>query len=142
MKALAAVLAACAAACGSSPSPETPQVLTFERWSPPQASDYDVLLASRGDVVVMQKRISRDGGATWAPLDARIGELRDAAIAGEVLVVYGTASKLARWDLAAGTFAPVAGVPSYIGERNWRADPAGKLIGFDAVENAIAVERG
>jgi hypothetical protein len=101
-----------------------------------------VFLGSRGDLVVMQKRISRDGGATWTPLDGRIGELRGVAIFNSGLVVYGTTSKLARWDVAAGTLTPVAGVPSYVGERNWRADPAGKLIAFDAVENSIAVERG
>ncbi len=131
-----------AAACGGAPSPETPQILTFERWSAPQASGHDVLLGTRGDVVVMQKRLSRDGGSTWSPLDSRIGELRGVAITGQVLALYGTTSKLARWDLAADTVTAVAGTPAFVSERTWRVDPSGKLIGFDAVENAIAVERG
>jgi hypothetical protein len=142
MKALSIAITACTLACGSAPSAETPQILTFEPWSPPQASSHDVFLGSRGDVVVMQKRISRDGGTTWAPLDGRIGDLRGVAIVGQNLIVYGTTSKLARWNLADGTFSTVAGVPPYVGDRNWRSDPAGKLIVYDAVENAIAVERG
>jgi hypothetical protein len=140
MKVLASVLAACAAACGPGTSPTTPQVITFERWSPPQAAAYDTLLATRGDVIVMQKRISRDGGATWTPLDSSAGELEGVAITGRTLTLYGTSVKLARYDLDSGTMAPCAGAPGYTGERTWRVDPAGKLIVFDAVENRLSVE--
>ncbi len=140
MKLLASVLAACAAACGPGTSPSTPQVLTFQRYSPPQAAAYDTLLATRGDVIVMTKRISRDGGATWTPLGSSAGELKGVAITGRTLTLYGTSVKLARYDLDSGTMAPCAGAPSYAGERTWRVDPAGKLLVYDAVENRMSIE--
>jgi hypothetical protein len=141
MKLLVPVAAACAAACGSAPSATTPQILELERWSPPQASAHDVLLAARGDVIVMQRRISRDGGQTWSPLDGRIGELRGVAITGQTMTLYGTQMKLARWDLGSDALTPVGNAPSFAHERTWRVDPGGNLIAFDAVENAIALER-
>src|SRR5690606_5041856 len=49
---------------------------------------------------------------------------------------------LARWDLVANTLAPIAGAPPYTNARTWRVDPDGNALAFDAVENAIAVERG
>jgi hypothetical protein len=129
-----------AAACGAQTSPSTPQVLELERWSPPQASAHDILLATRGDVVVLQKRISRDGGATWSALDSRIGELKGVAITGQQMTLYGTSTKLARYDLVTNAMTPLAGVPSFTGERTWRVDPSGNLMVFDAVENKLAVE--
>lgn len=140
MKLFAVAAVLFAAACGSSASPTEAQTIGFERWSPAQPSAHDVLLAARGDVVVLAKRFSRDGGATWAPLDSRIGELKGVAIRGDQLVVFGTTSKLARWDLASGQLTPVTGAPSYLGERTWRVDTNGKALAFDAIENAIAVE--
>jgi hypothetical protein len=108
MKVLVPVAAACAAACGSSASSATtPQILELERWSAPQGSAHDVLLAARGDVIVMQKRISRDGGQTWSALDDRIGELRGVAITGQTMTLYGTQMKLARWDLASDALTAV-----------------------------------
>lgn len=140
MKLLVLVAAGCALGCGSSASPSTPQIVELERWSPPQASGHDVLLATRGDIVVLQKRMSHDGGATWAPLDSRIGELRGVAITGATMTLYGTNVKLARLDMATSALSPVTTAPSYASERNWRVDPAGRLIVFDAVENALSVE--
>jgi len=141
MKLLVAAVAIAASACGGSASPESPQTVELERWSPPQASANDVLLAARGDVVILGKRISRDAGATWSPIDPGIGELKGTAIVGQQIVLFGSSSKLARWDLAGGALAPIAGAPSFVGERNWRVDPSGTVIGFDAVENSIAVEK-
>lgn len=141
MKLLVASTAICAVACGSSASPTTPQTLEFSRYSPPQASGHDILLAARGDVVVLAKRISRDGGATWSPLDSRIGELKGVAITGQQMTLFGTTSKLARWDLTTDTLTSIAGAPSYTSDRTWRVDPSGNAIAFDAVENALAVER-
>ncbi len=140
MRHLVASLGIAAAACGSSASPETPQILELQRWSVPQASAHDLLLAARGDVVVLGKRISRDGGTTWSPLVDGIGELKGVSIIGQQLVVYGTTSKLARWDLATNKLTPIAGTPAYTTDRTWRADPSGNAIAFDAVENSIAVE--
>jgi len=139
---LASFAALWAAACGARSSPSTPQVLELERWSPPQASAHDILLATRGDVVVLQKRISRDGGATWSALDTRIGDLKGVAITGQQMMIYGTSSKLARYDLATNAMTPLAGVPGFTAERTWRVDPAGNLLVFDAVENKLAVEHG
>jgi len=140
MKRFALFAAVSAAACGAQSSPSTPQVLELERWSPPQASAHDILLATRGDVVVLQKRISRDGGATWTTLDGRIGELKGVAITGQQMTLYGTSSKLARYDLATNAMTPLDGVPGFTGERTWRVDPTGNLIVFDALENRLAVE--
>jgi hypothetical protein len=134
--------AVAAAGCGAQTSPSTPQVLELERWSPPQASAHDILLATRGDVVVLQKRISRDGGATWSALDSRIGELKGVAITGQQMALYGTTTKLARYDLATNAMTPLSGVPAFTGERTWRVDPAGNLMVFDAVENKLAIEHG
>jgi hypothetical protein len=117
-------------------------VLELERWSPPQASASDVLLATRGEVVVLQKRMSRDGGATWSALDSRIGELKGVAITGQQMTLYGTSTKLARYDLVSNAMTPLSGVPSFTGERTWRVDPAGNLMVFDAVENKLAIEHG
>jgi hypothetical protein len=140
MKSLLVLSAALAAACGAQTSPSTPQVLELERWSPPQASAHDILLATRGDVVVLQKRISRDGGATWSPLDSRIGELKGVAITGQQMTLYGTSTKLARYDLVTSSMTPLSNVPAFTGERTWRVDPAGDLLVFDAVENKLSVE--
>jgi len=141
MKRFALFAAVAAAACGAQSSPSTPQVLELERWSPPQASAHDILLATRGDVVVLQKRISRDGGATWTIklLDAAMDEL--GRITGQRMSLDGTSRKLARYDLATNAMTPLAGVPGFTGERTWRVDPTGNLIVFDAVENKLAVER-
>ncbi len=142
MKLLLASFAAVAAACGAQSSPSTPQVLELQRWSPPQASAHGILLATRGDVVVLQNRISRDAGATWSALDTRIGDLKGVAITGQQMTLYGTSTKLARYDLATNAMTPLAGVPGFTAERTWRVDPAGNLIVFDAVENKLAVEHG
>src|SRR5690606_20843913 len=40
-----------------------------------------------------------------------------------------------------GVLTPITGTPPYASDRNWRADPDGNAIVFDAVENEIAVER-
>ena len=135
------LLVAFLAACGSSGvSPTQPQKVAFERWSPAQATSHDILLGSRGDVVVMEHRYSRDAGATWLPLDARLGEPTRIAIVGSTVALY--ASGLVRWSLADGSITPVAGAPSYASERTWRVDPLNaRFIAFDAVENAIAVEQ-
>lgn len=131
------VAAALTAACGT--SPDTPRKLSFERWSPPQPTSYDVLLAARGDIVVMARRLSRDAGATWEPLDARLGMPTRVALTGDTIATY--ASGLVRYDLATGEVTTVAGAPPYTNERSWRVDPAsGRFIVIEPVENAIAVE--
>lgn len=140
------VAAAWSAACGSPVSPSEPQVVAFERWSPAQASATDLLLAARGDVVVMARRISHDGGATWSPLPPQLGELSVVALTRVAershMTVYGTAAGLARVDLATLAVTPVTGLPPYASERTWRVDPSGNLMVYDSVENAIALERG
>ena len=128
------------AACGSSVSPTEPQTLTFERWSPPQATAHDVLLGSRGDVVVMAHRYSLDAGATWQALDARLGEPTRISIVGNTVALY--SSGPVRWNPSDGSIVKVAGAPSYATDRTWRVDPQNaRFIVFDAVENAIAVEQ-
>ena len=129
---------ALASACGGTSATETQQ-LAFERWSSPQPTSHDVFLAARGDVVVMAHRISRDGGATWEPLDPSFGEVTRVAIVGTTVGLY--ASGLKRWDLASNAVTPIAGAPSFTTDRTWRIDPKNAtFISFDAVENGIAVE--
>lgn len=134
----AAVSLALASAC-SGPSATEAQKLAFERWSSPQPTSHDVLLAARGDVVVMAHRISRDGGTTWTPLDPSFGELTRVSIVGSTIGLY--ANGLKRWDLTNDAVTPVVGGPSFATDRTWRIDPKNAtFIAFDAVENAIAVE--
>lgn len=139
------VFAALLAACGSD-DPEaalkTPKPLEFERWSPAQPSSYDVLVAARGSVVLMANRLSLDGGATWNPMDPRVGSLGRVAIDGTTVSLYTPQVGLARWDLASDEIAPVADAPPFAADRTWRRDPvSGALIVFDPIENAVAVER-
>ena len=131
------------AACGSpGPSPETPQILELERFSPPQYTSYDVFLAARGDVVIMGKRISRDGGATWTKHAPQVGELGRVAITGTTVALFGTQVGLARWDLTTDALTAIVGEPTYATDRTWRVDPvSGQLFAYDAVENAVGVER-
>lgn len=125
------------AACGT--SPDTPRRLSFERWSPPQPTSYDVLLAARGDIVVMARRLSRDAGATWEPLDPRLGMPTRVALTSTTLATY--ANGLVRYDLATGEVTAVAGAPPFTTDRSWRVDPAtGRFIVIEPIENAIAVE--
>lgn len=136
--------AAIAAGCGggsSAPEAAKPKPLMFERWSPAQASSYDVFVAAQGQVVVMATRISRDGGATWAPLDPRLGSLGRVAIDGTTGLLYVPQVGLARWNLATDEITAVAAAPSFAGERTWRRDPAtGRFLAFDPIANAVAVE--
>ncbi|HET9622625.1 MAG TPA: hypothetical protein VFP84_14735 [Kofleriaceae bacterium] len=140
---LAAVCVA-AAGCGGSPSADpaaTPRPLVFERFSPPQPSDYDVFVAAEGQVVLMSSRISRDGGATWKALDPRVGTLGRVAIAGSTVMLYATSVGLARWDLTTDQITAVAGAPGFASDRTWRRDPAtGRFLVFDPVLDAIRVE--
>jgi hypothetical protein len=131
------------AACGDrGPSPETPQILELDRFSPPQHTSYDVFLAARGDVVIMARRISRDGGASWTPLAPQLGELGRVAITGTTVALHSTQLGLARWDLTTDAITPVSGEPAYATERGWRVDPVtGQLFAFEGIENAVAVER-
>src|SRR5688500_16244613 len=101
------VAAAVCAACGSSASPDTPKKLVFERWSAPQPTSHDIFLGARADIVVMAKRISRDAGATWQPLDAKLGEPTRVAITNGVVATY--AAGLVRWDLTSGAVTNVGG---------------------------------
>src|SRR5689334_22521550 len=94
----ASLLTACG---GSGVDPTTPQNVKFERWSVPQATSHDILLASKGDVVVMAHRYSLDAGATWMPLDARLGEPTRVSIVGDKVALF--ASGLVRWSLADGS---------------------------------------
>lgn len=138
MRATLSVLMALAA-CGGGPSATTPQKLALERFSPPQPTSHDILLASRGDVVIMARRYSVDAGATWLPLDPKLGEPTKVAIVGQTIALY--ANGLVRWDLSTQTIAPVAGAPGYTTDRTWRVDPTtARFIVYDAVENSIAVE--
>ncbi|HUS28475.1 MAG TPA: hypothetical protein VMZ53_08200, partial [Kofleriaceae bacterium] len=128
------------AACGSSVSPTEAQKVSFERWSAPQATGHDILLGSRGDVVVMAHRYSLDAGATWKPLDAKLGEPTRVSLVGNTVALY--ANGLVRWSPADGSITTVAGAPSYASDRTWRVDPTNaRFIAFDAVENALAVEQ-
>ncbi|HEY0194909.1 MAG TPA: hypothetical protein VGC42_27540, partial [Kofleriaceae bacterium] len=97
-------------------------------------------VAASGSNLLMSSRFSRDGGATWQPLDGRLGMLGKVAIIGSTAALYSTQAGLVRWDLASGAITPVAAAPGYASDRTWRSDPAGKLIVFDPVNDAIAVE--
>jgi hypothetical protein len=144
MRRLLFAFAVVGAACGSAAEsgPATPRPLVFERWSPAQPSSYDVFMAADASTVVMANRISRDGGATWAALDPRVGPLGRLALDGTTVYLYTAALGLARWDLTSDQVEPVAGAPAYAGERTWRHDPAtGQLVVFHPIENAIAIER-
>jgi hypothetical protein len=130
------------AACGSGPDPAfVERPLALERWSPPQHTSYDVFLAARGDVIAMQRRISRDRGATWSALEPSLGSLTRVAIHGTTLITHSSNRGLVRWDLATGTIAELTGEPGFATERTWRTTPAGQLLAFDEVDNAIAIER-
>ncbi len=121
---------------------ETPRPLVFERWSPAQPSKYDVFVAAHGSVVLMTRRISRDGGATWSALDPRIGPLGRVAIDDTTASLYAPQLGLARWDLATDQIVPVAGAPAFAGERTWRRDRAtGQFLAFDPIANTVAIER-
>ena len=130
------------AACGVSPqSSSEPQKLVFEPFSVPQHTSRDVFVGGSGDVVAMSSRISRDAGATWKPLDARLGQLSRVAVNGNVVSTYAVGLGLVRWDLATDAITPVAGAPGFASDRTWRVDAAtGKLAVFDGVGNAIAIE--
>lgn len=130
------------AACGVAPqSPSEPQKLAFEPFAVPQHTSRDAFVGGSGDVVVMSSRISRDGGATWKPLDSRLGQLSRVAVSGNVVSTYATGLGLARWDLATESIAPIAGAPGFTSDRTWRSLPStGKLAVFDPVGNAIAIE--
>ena len=129
----------CLAACGTTPLPSEPQTLELQPFSVPQYTSRDVFVGGAGDVVVMSSRISRDGGTTWRPLDARLGQLTRVAVTGTTVTTF--ASGLVRWDLASDAIAPVSGAPSYASERTWRVAPTGALRVFDPIGNAIAIER-
>ena len=140
--ALVVIAAVVGAGCGSSAA-ETPQRLALERWSPPQHTSYDVFLAGRGDVVVMARRYSRDGGATWLPLDPRLGILDRVEIVGSTIALHAPELGLTRWHLDTDALEQVGGAPPYATDRTWRSDPTtGRFLAFDPVENALAVERG
>lgn len=136
----AAVLAGCAGSNSADPA-ATPRPLVFERFSPAQPSSYDVFVAADGPVVLMATRLSLDGGATWAPLDPRIGTPGRVAIAGSTVMLYATSVGLARWDVASGQITAVAGAPGFASDRTWRRDPAtGRFIVFDPVQDSIMFE--
>lgn len=130
MRAWLLLLAACSGSDSSTPTP-----LEFVPYSPPQATSRDVFLAAGGNTVVMSQRISRDGGTTWQPLDAQLGQPTRVAITGTTVMTY--ANGLVRWD--GTTITPVSMTAT---DRTWRADPSGKAIAFDAVHNAIMFEGG
>jgi len=106
-------------ACGGSQEPAAakPKPLMFDRWSPAQASSYDVFVAAEGSVVLMANRISRDDGATWAALDPRVGTLGRVAIQGTTVLLYAPQLGLARWELATDQITAVADAPAFAGER-------------------------
>lgn len=138
MRAYLPVLFACIA-CGGGVSPTTPQELELERFSPPQPTSHDILLGSRGDVVVMARRFSLDAGATWQALDPRLGQPTRVAIVGSTVALY--ADGLVRWNLTTDMISQVAGAPGYVTDRTWRVDPVtSRFIAYDAIENSIAVE--
>ena len=89
----------------------------------------------------MSGRISRDGGATWTPLDAQLGSPTRVAIAGSTVMTWTPTLGLARWDLASGAITALPGQPIFTEERSWRMNPlTGGALVFDAVNNAIEVE--
>jgi len=122
--------------CGTSPERARPLVL--EPVSPPQFTSHDVFVGARGDIVVLANRISRDGGMTWRPIDARLGTLARVTIDGAVLGTY--AGGLVRWNLDTGAVTQLSGVPAFASEGTWRVQPGGRFIVFDPVENALAFE--
>ncbi len=129
-------------ACGGT-APDEPRRLTFERYSPPQHTSRDGFLAASGDVIVMSRRISHDGGATWTDLDSRFGEVSRVAVHGSIVALHARDLGLVRWDLATDAVTEVTGEPGYASDRTWRLQPVtGELIVFDAVNNRIAFERG
>jgi hypothetical protein len=137
------MLALLATACGSAADSTavTPRPLVFERWSPAQPSSYDVLVAASGSIVLMSNRVSRDGGATWTPLDPRVGQLGRVEIDGTTALLYSTELGLVRWDLTTDAITAVGGAPGFAAERTWRRDPTtGRVVVFDPVEDAIAME--
>jgi len=137
---IAAATCVLVSACGS--SPDAPQVLLLERWSPPQLTSADIFLGGHDDVVVMTRRISHDGGATWRPLDPRFGDPSRVAIRGSVVSLHAAELGLVRWDLVTDTVTPVTGAPPYASERSWRIEPAsGRFMVTEGVENEIAIER-
>jgi hypothetical protein len=129
------------AACGTTPDATTPQTLVFDPYSVPQYTSHDVFVGGSGDVVVMTGHISRDRGATWAPLDPQLGSPTRVAILGTTVMTWTPSRGLVRWDLATGAVTALAGQPVFTGERSWRMDPVtGRALVFDAVNNAIAIE--
>lgn len=136
------VFAVAIAACGNlaEQSERVPRPLVFERWSPAQASSHDVFVAAHGSILVMANRISRDGGATWTALPPPLGQLDRVVIEGSTAYLHASELGLARWDLATDQITPIA-APAFASAGTWRRDRAGRLIAFDPVENAVAVER-
>lgn len=139
--ALALTLAACGEATGELDPRLVPQPLALEPYSPPQFTSRDIFLGGSGDVVVMAERYSRDGGATWAPLDASLGDVTRVVISGTTLMLHGSSVGLARWDVSTGAVTRVTNAPSYAGERTWRTEANG-FLAFAPIENAIARESG
>ena len=112
----------------------------FEPYSAPQFTSRDVFLASSGNVVVMANRISRDGGASWSPLDSRLGAPTRVAITGPMVTTYAAGLGLAHWDLTSEAVTAITAAPSFTSDRTWRAETgSGKLFVFDPIANAIAV---
>ena len=129
------------AACGTSPDATTPQKLVFDAYSVPQYTSYDMFVGGSGNVVIMSGRISRDGGATWAPLDPQVGSPTRVAITGTTVVTWTPSRGLVRWDLASGAVTVLAEQPVFTDDRGWRIDPStGRALVFDPVNNAIAIE--
>lgn len=123
--------------CGSA-SPDRAQPLELERISPPQFTSHDVFVGARGDIVVLAQRLSRDGGATWQPIDGRLGAIDRVAIDGVVVATY--SGGLVRWNLDTGAVTRVTGAPAYATDRTWRTRPGGRFMAFDQIENSIAFE--
>lgn len=138
---LASFFVCLVAACGAESTPATPRSLVFAPLSAPQATSRDVFVGGSGDIVVMSARFSRDGGATWSPLDPRLVGLTRVAITGSVVTTYGPGIGLVRWDLATDQLSPIENPPAATSNGTWRVDPAsGRLFVFDPVENVIAIE--
>ncbi len=118
-----------------------PQPLAVEPYSPPQFTSRDIFLGGAGDVVVMAKRYSRDGGVSWAPLDPALGDVTRVVVSGTTVMLHGSSVGLARWDVSTGAVTRVTTAPSYAGERTWRTDTNG-FLAFAPIENAVARESG